>query len=256
MDIKILREKLSKGNYVCFTTDLDWASECAIESELKAFMEANIKPTVFVTHRSNSVEKYRDYIDVGIHPNFIQPSSQGGNEDEIINYCMNIVPEAKSFRSHRWYGSNDIYSKLYKMGIKYESNLCTSLDVIEPFLHRSGMICFPCFLEDGAYIINNSKIDFKDVRCMFQLSGLKVVNIHPMHYALNTPYFSYTRKIKDNLTRQEWNEMTAERLRELEYGGNGIRNFIDEMIEYCSSYNSGVTIITLQQAYEMGNCNI
>ncbi len=49
---------------------------------------------------------------------------------------------------------------------------------------------FPGFFEDGAYIMHSDKIDFNMVKQKFMQNGLKVVNIHPMHFALNTPYIS------------------------------------------------------------------
>lgn len=244
-----MRKVLEQDSYVCFTTDLDWAPECAIEKTINLFKKGQIRPTVFVTHQSTIIEQNADIIDIGIHPNFIFPSSQGESMDEIIEYCMQLAPETKVFRAHRWFASNDIYDKLWEKGIRYESNLCTRQEIIAPFVHRSGMISFPVFFEDGAYIIENEILNFETIKQQFLRKGLKVVNIHPMHYALNTPYFSYTREIKDRLTRTEWNSMDEEELSELSYKGEGIRNLIDDMIEFCRNENNHVKIVTLNQLY-------
>ena len=249
MNIVELREMLKGDNYICFTADLDWAAEFAIEDLLRTFEINGIKPTVFVTHPSKVIDRYKDKIDIGIHPNFIQPSSQGQTQNEIVDYCRKLAPETKAFRSHKWYGDNDIYEKLWNSGFRYESNLCTNMDNTEPFIHRSGMVSFPVFMEDGAYIIKNRKLDFEDVRDKFKRNGLKIVNIHPMHYALNTQYFFYTREIKDRLSREEWNNLQADDLRTLSYKGTGIRNFIEDLIRF--SKNSAAKLITLKQMYEM-----
>ncbi len=249
MNIDELREMLEKENYICFTTDLDWATDYAIEDLLGRFESNHIRPTVFVTHRSEVVERHIKNIEIGIHPNFILPSSHGKAQDEIIDYCMKLVPNAQVFRSHRWYADNDIYEKLWNRGIRYESNICTDMDAMGPFIHRSGMVSFPVFLEDGAYIIKGRSLEFKDVQRNFEKKGLKVINIHPMHYALNTPYFSYTREIKDRLSREEWNNMQSETLVQYSYKGRGIRSFIDNVIEF--SQDSSVKIITLKQMYEL-----
>lgn len=241
------REDFQSGNYICFTSDLDWAPEIAIEMTLKLFIDNEIRPTVFVTHPSDVIDKYREKIDLGIHPNFIQPSSQGSDIDEVISYCMRLVPDAKVFRAHRWYANNDVYDRLLDSGIVYESNMCTNMDVVPPFIHRSGMIGFPVFFEDGAYIIHSKNIDFELVKDKFMQNGLKVINIHPMHYALNTPYFKYTRQIKDRLSREDWNKMDAMQLEDLQYKGFGITNFIESMIRFVKVNN--VKIITLEQAY-------
>lgn len=249
MNITEMRDMLRADNYICFTADLDWATEFAIEDLLNGFEANGIKPTIFVTHPSKVVDKHRDKIDIGVHPNFIQPSSQGNTQDEVVDYCRRLVPETKVFRCHKWYGDNDIYEKLWNNGFRYESNLCTNMDDVEPFIHRSGMVSFPVFLEDGAYIIRNRKLDFEDVREKFEKKGLKVINIHPMHYALNTPYFSYTREIKDRLSREEWNNLQPDDLSSLSYKGTGIRNFIEDLFQF--SKNNAIKLITLKQVYEI-----
>lgn len=243
------RERFREENFICFTSDLDWAPEPAIEKTLKLFKKNGIHPTIFVTHPSDVISKYKNEIDMGIHPNFIFPSSQGRNEDEVINYCMRLVPNAQVFRAHRWYSSNDIYDNLIKKGFTYESNVCTNMDLVEPFIQRSGMICFPVFFEDGAYILHSDKICFKNEKYKFIERGLKVINIHPMHYALNTPFFQYTRKIKDRVTRKEWNEMSEDTLNSLRFKGRGIADFIQELIYFVLYKN--IKIITLEQAYKM-----
>lgn len=252
--MKIIKDKFKEHNYICFTCDLDWAPEIAIKEILDFFLKNDIKPSVFMTHESKVVNKYKEKIDLGIHPNFIQPSSQGSTIEEVIDYCINLVPNTNVFRAHRWYASNDIYDLLIEKNFKYESNLCTDMDIVDPFVHRSGMISFPVFFEDGAYIMNSKKIDFLKVQDRFDSLGLKVVNLHPMHYALNTPYFKYTRQIKDKLSREEWNSMNLDTLNELRYQGHGIRNFIDELVQYIKKNNA--KIITLEQAYNLAVGNI
>ncbi len=242
-------DKFQEDNYICFTCDLDWAPEAAIEETMELFVQNEIRPTIFVTHPSYVIDRYKDKIDLGVHPNFILPSSQGSDIEEIVDYCVKLVPHAKVFRAHRWFSSNDIYEHFVKLGFTYESNLCTDMDIVDPFIHRSGIICFPVFFEDGAYIINSEKLDFNLVKCKFMQKGLKVINIHPMHYALNTPYFKYTRQIKDKLTRQEWNMMDKNTLLSLKYDGKGIANFIRDLIGFVKLKN--IKIITLDQAYQL-----
>lgn len=247
MKLNEVREKLRSDNYICFTTDLDWAPEEAIKKTLDVLIGNELKPTVFVTHQSKVIEEYANKIDLGIHPNFIQPSSQGENPEAIVDTLENIVPNTKVFRCHRWFSSNDVYDLLKKRGFEYESNLCTNMDLAEPFLHRSGMISFPTFFEDGAYIADHNRFDFEKEQKLFLQNGLKIINMHPMHYALNTPFFQYTRDIKDRLTREEWNGMSKDTLAELEYKELGIRSFIDDLISFTKQEN--VKIVSLKEVY-------
>lgn len=239
---------LSEEDCICFTTDLDWAPEPAIKMTLEFFEKYDIRPTVFVTHNSKVVSDYAGKLDLGIHPNFVQPSSHGRSLTEIIEKCKSIVPATKCFRCHRWYAVNDIYDELWSRGFRFESNLCTDMDLVAPFRHRSGMICFPVFFEDGALVQFHNATAYSDVRYRFINKGLKVINIHPMHYALNTPYFQYTRDIKDRLSQDEWNNMDSDFLENLIFDGKGIRNFIIDLTE--DAVKREAKIITLNEAYK------
>jgi hypothetical protein len=245
------RKKLSSSNIVCITMDIDWASEYVIKSTVEYFTKLGIPLTIFCTHPSNYLANLKSdpIIDLGIHPNFIQPSSQGKNIEDIIQYCIDIVPDARAFRCHRWYACNDIYDILYKKGFRYESNICTMFDVVPPFIHRSGMISFPVFFEDGAFIFHDFDLNFNSTKMQFDKMGLKVINIHPMHFMLNTPYFKYTRDIKDRLTREEWNNMDEVTVSKLNYNGKGITDYIKSLIEY--SYKANAEFVTLKNIYNM-----
>lgn len=237
-----------EANALCFTMDIDWASESAIQYAVSYFLDAGIPLTVFCTHKSQYLDGLirEGKIDAGIHPNFMQPSSQGKTEDEIIRFCLEAVPEVRAFRCHRWFAVNDIYEKLYALGFRYESNICTLLDPVRPFLHRSGMISFPVFLEDGAYLYHKLDLNFDTVKSCFGSPGLKVINIHPMHFALNTPYFSYMRDIKDRVSRENWNNMSERELQGLRFMGHGIADFTRELVRFAVSRKSA---IALKDAY-------
>lgn len=245
-----MMEELEKSNALCFTMDIDWASESAIRYAVSYFLDAGIPLTVFCTHKSEYLSGLieRGEIDAGIHPNFVRPSSQGETDDEIIKFCLDVVPGAKVFRCHRWFAVNDIYEKLYAEGFRYESNLCTLLDPARPFLHRSGMVSFPVFFEDGAYLYHKLSLDFDAARPRFMSPGLKVINVHPMHFALNTPYFSYMRDIKNRVSREDWNRMPEKELESLRFPGQGIADFTRELVKFAASRKSAVA---LSHAYQL-----
>ena len=113
------RKILEKDNIVCFTSDLDWASDYATKKAFEYFDENNIPLTTFVTNPNKAVDEYAKAgkIKLGIHPNFMPDSSQGASYDEVIKYCFDLVPGATYFRAHRYYDVNDIMDKLTKEGI-------------------------------------------------------------------------------------------------------------------------------------------
>ena len=230
-----IKMKFKNLDAVSITMDVDWASDFAIAFAVKFFRARRIPLTLFFTHMSPFINKLvqEKEIAYGIHPNFIQPSSQGENKNEIIDYCMKCFPRAEAFRAHRWYADNDVYTELYQRGIRYESNLCTLLDVVPPFIHRSGMLSFPVFFEDGAYLYHGFPLRFSATKAFFEQPGIKVINIHPMHLLVNTPYFQYMRDIKDTVNRDEWNsfsEETIERVRNK--NTRGITDFVTELTDY------------------------
>lgn len=235
---------------VCYTCDLDWASEYVISQMLEYFDKQDVHPTIFITHPSPCVMEYvrQGRIDIGLHPNFILPSSQGNSIDEIVAYCMNLWPEAKVFRCHRWYASNDIYDLLYQKGLRYDSNICSWMEVVAPFQHRSGMISIPVFFEDGAWLYHGMSLEFTEHAALFEQPGLKVINIHPMHFVLNTPYFRYMRDIKDRLPRENWNSLNRNEILSLKNTSQiGMQDFLQRMID-CYQVR-GVKQYTLQEVY-------
>ncbi len=236
---------------ICLTLDTDWASEDALKMSYRIIEEFGFDSTFFLTHSSKVLlDLYkRGKIDAGIHPNFLKGSSHGKNLVEIIDSCLDILPEAKSFRCHNYYDSNEITESLFNKGLLYDSNLCTLLERVEPFVHRSGLIRFPIFLEDGAYLLHRKNLVFKDVqKDLFNENGLTIINLHPMHLALNTPTFNYMRKIKDNLTRDKWNKLMDVELNYLAYKDPGIRHFIIELFKFIKKEN--IRVMNLKDIYD------
>ena len=251
-EIQCVKNFFNNLDAFSITMDVDWASDFAIESAVNFFQERRIPITLFFTHMSPYIDKLitSGSIAYGIHPNFIQPSSQGRDKKEVIDYCMGTFPYAEAFRSHRWYADNDIYTELYQRGIRYESNLCTLLDVVEPFVHRSGMISFPVFFEDGAYLYHGLDLRFASAKSFFEQPGIKVVNIHPMHLMVNTPDFLYMRKIKDTVSREAWNSFSEETIRQVRNkSARGITDFVTELMDYIGKKNA--TVSSLADLYHM-----
>lgn len=158
------------------------------------------------------------------------------------------MPGADSFRAHRYYDVNDTMDKLTKKGIKDESNVCTLMDIVPPFLHRSKTISFPIFWEDGAFLYYSKDFSFSLMKKQLLSPGLKVINIHPMHLMLNTPYFSYTREIKDTLSREEWNSMDENVISKLSYKCEVIKTYIDKIMD--TIHKNNIKTMFLEDVYQ------
>ena len=154
-NIEILLEKLKNEKkwhtepVFCFTSDIDWASEDVMQEFFNLINPLEIKPTLFVTHESELIEKnFQDKtIDRGIHPNFLANSSHGDNFKEIIETCMTFAPESTGFRSHRLFDVTDITHMLKdQFNFKYVSNLGTIMKTnISPIIHESGLLHYPIY---------------------------------------------------------------------------------------------------------------
>lgn len=216
---------------VFVTIDLDWASEVVIEETLDWFKTENIPITVFATHKSKVVEDNMDDVEVGLHPYFSSDSSQGSNPDETIETLKQIPINVPIYRSHRFLDSNQIREEMLSLGITASSNVCTNLDPVNPFLHRSGMIEIPISLEDGSYLENGYDLNnIQHILKLISVTDIFVIAIHPMHFILNTPFYQWMRDIKDSTTRESWNNLQVDEINKLRNNEIGISSFVKELI--------------------------
>jgi len=139
-------------NEIIITVDLDWACEPAIEETLDFLKNQKIKPTVFITHRSAAVETCMDEIEVGLHPYFSPGSSHGSTIDEVTKHVMDLPHNLAAFRCHRFAICNSSQQAMAEAGMLISSNVCTDLEIVEPFKDRFGLLEVPIFLEDGGYL--------------------------------------------------------------------------------------------------------
>ena len=235
----------------CFTSDIDWSSESIIKYSHDILSGDDLKITYFITHSSPFLNELNasNKIDLLIHPNFLPNSSHGDSFKEVIDYCMNLVPNADGFRSHRYFEVNDIMDDFAKRGFRFVSNHCTRCETnIKPLKHRSGLLSIPIFLEDGGYLIMDPTLNFDNLIPRLKSPGLKVINFHPAHMAFNTPNFAYTRSIKDSFSREIWGNLGLSQLQKLENREQlGVRKTIQQVIEFASS--NGYKVLSMREIY-------
>lgn len=234
----------------CFTSDIDWASEPALERFLERFAVPELKLTTFVTHESARIAEAHaaGRLERGIHPNFLPGSSHGDSFREVIETCMTFAPEAEFFRSHRLFDVTDITHLLRdQFGFRLVSNLGTVLHRgIRPILHESGLVHVPIFFEDGTHLYNRLSLSLADLREHFTSPGIKIISVHPMNYVINTPEIAYMRQIKDTLSREAYGAMTHEEIDRRRHRGSGISSLVDEIIDLARASR----IMSLREIYE------
>ncbi|MBA4097836.1 MAG: hypothetical protein C0484_13855 [Rhodospirillum sp.] len=202
----------------CFTSDVDWASEFCIRELRTILDEFQIHPTIFVTHRSEEIERWAG-AELGIHPNFLPGSSHGSSVQEVIAHVLGLVPSAKSFRSHCFFDNSHVTRALRGRGLQYDSNLCLHLQPgIVPLRHSSGLTRFPVFFEDDVTWENPENWDM-DLDQFFT-PGLKILNFHPFMVAINCPdaaFYQDTRKHIATLDAQSATGLRHDRLGERDF---------------------------------------
>lgn len=180
------------------TADQDWAPEWAMERFLGFIDEADVPAHLFVTSYSASLERARGNprVTLGAHPNFLPGSSQGETAEEVISTCRRLVPDASSFRSHAY--AEDAYTLelLREAGFETDSNLCLFLQPgIVPLVHANGLLRFPVFLDDDSLLLWDRDGDLGPEAMASALAspGLKILNFHPVLFALNCPSLEHYR---------------------------------------------------------------
>ena len=192
------------------TSDVDWAQEFVIEEFADFASSLSIRPTFFATHKSEVIDRLNQSgkVEIGLHPNFLPGSTHGNNFTDVIEHITGLFPYAKCFRSHSFMDGAPISVPFANQGIKYDSNLCLYLEAnIRPLRHSTGIMRLPVFWEeDNHWNWENMSWNVSDYFDQFMSPGLKIINVHPIHFALNSPNLDFYKNLPkpaNSLTKDE-----------------------------------------------------
>ena len=196
------------------TFDIDWASDAVLEYCIDILEQANVRVTWFATHQTPLLDRIREnpYFELGIHPNF-NPLLEGnfcyGNHyAKVLEYYLNIVPEAKVMRSHSLGVSSRILMEAKVMGITHDCNLCIPIvagggGLIARFVNWDKLIRCPYHWADDIACMYEDKIDI----CSIRGDDYFMFGFHPIHIFLNTasleqyenakPFMKDTQKLRE-----------------------------------------------------------
>ena len=178
-----------KSKVYSLTFDIDWAPDFVIEDCLDLVDEYGVKATFFATHQSdlNGEIVARGHT-LGIHPNFLPHSSHGSKLEEIIEFCLDIVPSAWCMRTHGLVQSSRM---LYKIFSTFPQ---LTLDV-SLFMHRALHVQRTLWDHYGVEferILYNWEDDAEFSKQRFSskypifFGDVTVYCFHPIHVFLNT----------------------------------------------------------------------
>lgn len=230
-DIKYQNEQSWK-DHIFITIDVDWALDEVLEYTLEIFELHHIKATIFLTHETSLIDRIRSskYLELGIHPNFnfllAGDFRYGKNFEEVIKYYLELVPNAKSIRSHSTTQNSGILEKFSELGIKYDSNDFIAFNSgieLKPWLYvNHKLVKVPYFWAEDVHMLYREEWS---VGRFLSIPGLKVFNFHPIQIFLNTE--KQERYLEARPYLKEY-----KKLKELINPGIGTRSFLMDLIEF------------------------
>lgn len=221
------------------TADQDWAPEWAMERFLAFVDEAEVPVHVFVTNRSPALDGASGDpgVTLGAHPNFLPGSTHGETSEEVISTCRTLVPGATSFRSHAYAEDAYTHALLREAGFETDSNVCLFLQPgIVPLIHAMGFLRLPVFLDDDSLLLwdRDGELDLDPMAPALAAPGLKILNFHPVLFAINCPSAKHYRTHRDSLYAAG-SEVQAP------YRGRGTATVLSELIERIRASDSPLT---------------
>lgn len=220
-----------KDKSIYLTFDMDWANDDVLEWFYSQIKKYDLRGTMHVTHETMWLPEWRKdaRLELGIHPNFLPNlSNQHGQESsQIVSKLLEIVPEAKTVRSHALISSSVLSKQFHALGLEYESNMLIYPDentFLLPFKDAYGMIQVPIVFEDDIYIGEEEK---KSPQWYIDNVKSKLVfNFHPIHLFLNSE--NADRYLK---SKQYHNEFDKQ-LEFVNRSSYGVYDFFLELINY------------------------
>lgn len=187
---------------VFLTFDVDWASDEILQEVLDLMVEARVKSTWFITHDTPLLDFFRshsDLFELGIHPNFLDGTTHGNSEEEILKHLMDLVPEAEVVRSHSVFQSGQLLAKYAGLAsIRLDSSIflpeMSHIDLVTHLTPNGALSRIPIFWADD-YELLKSESDWNPVK-YFNQPGYKVFLFHPIHIYLNTLNFQEYEEYK------------------------------------------------------------
>lgn len=259
LDFKRIAEHFMKNSVYVFTTDIDFAPEWAIEETIDVFKRLRVPLTTFITHPSEAINKEYGSKEkqryVGLHPWF-SSILQGKTFFEVMNTMSLLWPPAIGVRTHGFHYTSKIKKTFFKHGLKYDSSPCLFLQPYStPLRDCSGLTLFPVWWEDDVHISKALPLEMKSIEKELVIPGLKIINMHPILFAMNSADKStifgiqvYQDKEAGKWCKTVMSTIDDDKWMDYVYKGIGVQTFITQLIEYLKQNNA--TIAYLDDVYK------
>lgn len=223
-----------KNKFYHLTFDIDWAPDFAIEEVLIKLNKANIKATFFITHPSDIIA---DLISsghhIGLHPNFLPSSSQGKDTFSVLEYLLNISPEATAIRTHSLVQSSPLFYEIFHNfpQLKYDlSTFMYKFPFVKSFDWEFNGVSFKRInynWEDDAAFHDRS-FSWQEVK---PFSDLTVFDFHPIHIVLNSRSSDNYGLVKNELLGTPLNLVSKNTIQKHRNYNAGASDFLDLIVQ-------------------------
>ena len=230
----------------CFTTDIEWSPEWAIDDLFDLAEQHRVPITPFLTHESPAVRRRFGAADrrgeAGVHPNFLPGSTHGDRVMSVIDHVVALWPEAVAFRSHCFYEDTRMSREMAARGFLYDSNMCAFLQPdLVPLRTTTQIIRFPVFWEDDVHSSAGLDWTIDAIARDLATPGLKIFNFHPLRVALNVPSEAFYEGDRRGFE-------AGEKTRASRHAGRGTRTLFEELVAYARKHAH--PLVTLGALYE------
>jgi len=178
---------------VILTLAVDWAPDYAIELAAERLIAYGVRATWLVTHRSAAVDRLRgrpDLFELGIHPNLLPGSTHGAAPADVLQHCLELVPDAVTMRTHGRFQSTPLL-ELVMSTTPIEIDLSLFLPYA-PYVtpveyHWAGRVLtrLPYVWEDDDEMERPFPA-WRPAALIDAAPGLTVFDFHPIHVFLNS----------------------------------------------------------------------
>ncbi|MCP2258123.1 hypothetical protein LX15_001810 [Streptoalloteichus tenebrarius] len=180
------------------TADQDWAPEWATEVMLEWVRRLDVPLHVFQTNPSPALDRAAEegLVTRGWHPNFFPGSTHGDDEPSVVRHMAEFLPGVRTVRTHGFRESYLALTELANAGIRFDSQFPSAFSGhLVPSVHASGIVRLPVYFEDDVWMRmfpdSGPELGITPLRATLAAPGLKILNVHPIHLALNSPSMAF-----------------------------------------------------------------